>query len=135
MLYYVLVLKPEKNRVAKRTKTVCLDFDGVIHSYKRSWINEKVIPDPPVDGAKEFIAKLRQNRRVVVKSVRCEISDEGMQAVKDYLAKHEIEVDGVVKTCPRNASLMVDDKVLRFNGVWSDELLDEIENFVPWNRK
>lgn len=121
--------------MVKRTKTVCLDFDGVIHSYKRRWINEKVIPDPPVEGVKEFIAKLRSIRRVVVKSVRCEISDAGMQAVKDYLVKHDIEVDGVVKTCPRNASVLLDDKVVRFNGVYSDDLLDQLVNFVPWNRE
>lgn len=119
----------------KRTKTVCLDFDGVIHSYKKRWINEKFIPDPPVEGVKDFIDKLRVFRRVVVKSVRCEISDAGMQAVKDYLAKHDIEVDGVVKTCPRNASVLLDDKVIRFNGVYSDELLDKLTDFVPWNRE
>jgi Lar family restriction alleviation protein len=119
----------------KRTKTICLDFDGVIHSYKTRWINEKVIPDPPTEGVKEFIAKLREVRRVVVKSVRCEISDAGMDAVKAYLDKYGIEVDGVVKTCPRTASLLVDDKVLTFRGIWTDELFDQIINFVPWTKE
>ena len=115
-------------------KTIVLDFDGVIHSYKTRWIKETVIPDPPVDGVKEAIEKLRKVRRVLVKSVRCMISDAGLEAVKEYLDKWGIVVDGVVKEIPRNASVVVDDRVLRFSGDWSDEYLDQIVNFTPWNR-
>lgn len=34
---------------------LCLDFDGVIHSYTSGWKGAAVIPDPPVPGALEFI--------------------------------------------------------------------------------
>lgn len=34
---------------------LCLDFDGVIHSYASGWKGAAVIPDPPVPGALEFI--------------------------------------------------------------------------------
>lgn len=115
-------------------KTIVLDFDGVIHSYKTRWINERVIPDPPVDGVKEAIAKLREKVRVVVKSVRCMISDAGLEAVKAYLQKWDIVVDGVVKEIPRNASALVDDRVITFKGDWSDEFLDQVVNFKPWNK-
>lgn len=115
-------------------KIIVLDFDGVIHSYKNRWINEKVIPDPPVDGVKEAIEKLRKKYRVFVKSVRCMMSDAGLEAVKAYLDKHGIVVDSVVKEIPRNASLLVDDRVLTFSGDWSDGFLEQIDNFKPWNR-
>jgi hypothetical protein len=115
-------------------KTLVLDFDGVIHSYQQKWINEYTIPDPPVPGAKEGVAKLRKKWRVLVKSTRCAISDKGMQAVKDYLAKWQIVVDGVVKTPPPFASLMVDDKVLTFRGDWSDNFLQQVDDFKPWTK-
>lgn len=34
-----------------------LDFDGVIHSHSSGWQGPRTIPDPPVPGALEFIAK------------------------------------------------------------------------------
>lgn len=34
---------------------LCLDFDGVIHSYTSGWKGARVISDTPVPGALEFI--------------------------------------------------------------------------------
>ena len=34
---------------------ICVDFDGVIHSYKSGWRGVAVIPDPPVPGAIEWL--------------------------------------------------------------------------------
>ena len=36
-------------------KILCLDFDGVIHSYTSPWRNARKIPDPPVDYAFRWI--------------------------------------------------------------------------------
>ncbi len=36
----------------KMTKPIlCVDFDGVVHSYTSGWKGETVIPYPPVNGA------------------------------------------------------------------------------------
>lgn len=40
-------------------KIVCLDFDGVIHSYTSGWQGPRTISDPPVPGAMEFIVRLQ----------------------------------------------------------------------------
>ena len=45
--------------------TVCFDFDGVIHSYTSGWKGDDVIPDPPVEGIKEVIDKLRADVNVL----------------------------------------------------------------------
>lgn len=115
-------------------KIVVVDFDGVIHSYRTRWIKETVIPDPPVDGVAEGIQKLRKKFKVLVKSVRCMMSDAGLEAVKKYLEEWKITVDGVVKEIPHNASLIIDDRVMTFKGDWSDSFLDQVENFKPWNK-
>jgi hypothetical protein len=36
---------------------LCLDFDGVLHSYSSGWQGPRCIPDPPVPGALEFLVK------------------------------------------------------------------------------
>lgn len=78
------------------TPTVVFDFDGVIHSYTSGWKGKTVIPDPPVQGIREAINDIRKLYRVVVVSTRCDTPD-GIMAVKEYLAKHDIVVDDVMK--------------------------------------
>jgi len=36
---------------------LCVDFDGVIHSYTSKWVDEATIPDPPVPGALRWLWK------------------------------------------------------------------------------
>ena len=42
-------------------KIICVDFDGVIHSYTTGWRGETHIPDPPVPGALKWLADLINN--------------------------------------------------------------------------
>ena len=39
-------------------KTICLDFDGVLHSYKSGWQGPRKVPDGPVPGAIDFLLDL-----------------------------------------------------------------------------
>ena len=41
-----------------KLKDLCIDFDGVIHSYKSGWKGPSVIPDEPVKGAFEWLTLL-----------------------------------------------------------------------------
>ena len=62
----ILAMYPESE---KFKPTICVDFDGVIHSYTSGWDGDPVPHDMPVLGAKQAIAALRENYRVVVCSV------------------------------------------------------------------
>lgn len=112
--------------------TVVFDFDGVIHSYKSGWKGAGVIPDPVVPGIGEAISQLREHGyMVVVVSTRCS-SDDGMEAVKKYLANHSIVVDGVLAEKPP-AVCYIDDRAICFDG-HPESLLRQVETFVPWHQ-
>src|SRR4029453_11377940 len=50
--------------IEERRRTVCLAFDGVLHSYRSGWCGIEVIPDPPIHGTKEAVARLRKSYRI-----------------------------------------------------------------------
>ena len=75
-----------------------------------------MIPDPPIHGTREAIARLRKVYRVVVHSTRCR-APEGCEAIKQWLARHGIEVDEVCEHKPP-AVVYVDDRAVPFRGDW-----------------
>lgn len=114
-------------------QTVVFDFDGVIHSYKSGWQGPTIIPDEPVEGIKEAIAEIRAaGYEVVVVSTRCE-SLEGQNAISEYLKKHGIEVDRIMKEKPP-AIVYIDDRAICFDGK-ADSLLEKIQRFQPWYQR
>lgn len=54
----------------KTLPILCVDFDGVIHSYKSGWKGPRCIPDPPVDGAFEFLVSAVEHFQVCIYSSR-----------------------------------------------------------------
>ena len=112
--------------IVRPRRTVCLDFDGVLHSYRSGWCGADVIPDPPIHGTRESVALLRQQYRVVVYSARCHTED-GRRAVQSWLEKHQIVVDEVCEHKPP-ALVYVDDRAVRFRGNW-DDVITEIRQF------
>jgi hypothetical protein len=116
----------EKLGITRLRRTVCLDFDGVLHSYRSGWCGAEIIPDPPIHGTREAVARLRQQYRVVVLSSRCH-SEEGRRAVRSWLQRHDIAVDEVCEHKPP-ALVYVDDRAIRFRGNW-DDLLTDIRQF------
>jgi hypothetical protein len=113
----------EKHGVFLARRTVCLDFDGVIHSYRSGWCGSDVIPDPPIHGTREAVARLRKTYRVVIHSSRCH-TPEGRDAIAHWLAKHGIEVDEVCEHKPP-AVVYVDDRAIPFRGDW-DQVMHDI---------
>jgi len=65
---------------------ICLDFDGVIHSYVSGWKGPRNIPDPPVNGAIEFIINtlIEDKYKVAIYSSRSRYLG-GRRAMKKWL--------------------------------------------------
>ncbi len=72
-------------------KTICLDFDGVIHSYTSGWKGVSNIPDSPVPGALEFIlGAFAKGFEVAIYSARSS-AWRGRIAMKKWLRHHTAE--------------------------------------------
>ena len=66
---------------------LCLDFDGVCHSYISGWKGAAVVPDPPVDGLFEFLLDASQYFDTVIFSSRSQ-QEGGTAAMHDWCIKH-----------------------------------------------
>lgn len=113
-------------------RTLAVDFDGVLHSYTSGWKGAVEIPDPPTDGAIEFLQAMRKHYRVVVFTTRAE-TPAGVIAVRDYLHQHgyPISLSDITYTKPP-AVVYLDDRALRFDGTFPT--LEQIrEATIPWN--
>jgi hypothetical protein len=111
--------------------TICLDFDGVIHAYTSGWQGAANVPDGIVEGTKEAVARLRERFTVKVFSARCG-QEGGVEAIKEFLSKHEVEVDEIPLTKPPSL-VYVDDRGVTFKGDW-DSCIEEIMNFRQWQK-
>jgi hypothetical protein len=119
---------------------LCLDFDGVIHSYSSGWKGADVIPDPPVPGTFDFIRRAQKHFRVAIYSSRSQ-QPGGLEAMKDYVALNSeigfrdpiVDLEWPLEKPP--AMLTIDDRALCFTGSWADYDCEELLNFKPWNKR
>jgi hypothetical protein len=112
---------------------VCIDFDGVLHSYISKWESEAIIPDQPVPGAQMAIQEyLDAGFRVAVFSSRSG-TKAGRQAMAKWCTENNFP-DGMEfpKEKPP-AILNIDDRGFCFEGNFPTA--DFIMKFKPWNRR
>ena len=131
---------------------ICVDFDGVIHSYASGWKGVSVIPDPPVKGAIEWLvehlpvpdalggcfAPEYKGPVVQIYSSRSK-SWLGRRAMRKWLITNglprEYIDDGLLKfpTQKPGAFLTIDDRAICFNGQFPST--SDMMGFKPWNKK
>lgn len=130
---------------APRKPILCLDFDGVLHSYTSGWKGADVIPDPPVPGWLEFIAEADKHFEVHIYSSRSNRAG-GIEAMQDWVWKHATNGAKVDETVSMPAAIIrlkwpiekpaamvtIDDRALTFTGVWPD--IAALLAFKPWNK-
>lgn len=117
---------------------LCLDFDGVIHSYKSGWKGADVILDKPVPGALDFMKRAHEHFDIQIYSSRSNEAG-GIVAMQLWLSVH-LEAEGLMgpwaheikfPTRKPPAKVTIDDRAITFTGVWPE--LDALIKFKPWN--
>jgi hypothetical protein len=136
-----------------RKPILCLDFDGVLHSYSSGWKGADIIPDPPTEGMAEFLDKAVEVFDVQVFSSRTH-QPGGVDAMKqfiwDALAHHfdcpfagdprgldrALAVRDAISypTEKPPAMISIDDRALCFTGNWADFDPQRLKEFQPWNK-
>jgi hypothetical protein len=130
---------------------ICVDFDGVIHSYASGWQGADVISDEPVPGAIEWLmehlpcpepicamAPEYIGPEVVIYSARSS-QRGGIKAMQNWLVKHGLHPsyisEGILKfpeTKPP-AFLTLDDRAICFTGRFPTK--EEMLGFRSWQNK
>ena len=130
---------------------ICVDFDGVIHSYTSGWRGISEIPDDPVPGAIEWLID-----HLPVPDAICSMAPEykgpvvqiyssrskswrGRRAMKKWLIKHGLPecyiTEGILKFPSKKpaAFLTIDDRAICFDGTFPTS--SDMMSFKPWNKK
>ena len=114
---------------------LCLDFDGVLHSYTSKYTKPHQIHDDPTPGAKEALELYLQHFTVNVFSSRSHQLG-GMTAMYEWCRDNfGLEIAARLEF-PYNkppALVSLDDRALTFTGTWPD--LPTLKSFRPWNKK
>lgn len=124
--------------------TVCIDFDGVIHSYVSGWQGADVVSDPIVDGAIGFMLNcLNAGYTVAIFSSRSH-QKGGLSAMTTWLRKEAgntwydspggpgLENVKFPKEKP-SAIIYIDDRGYYFTGKFPP--IEFIKSFKTWQGK
>lgn len=138
------------------TPIICLDFDGVLHSYKRGWAKGRFasakILDGPTPGAMDWLRDAYESERVKVAIFSSRSKTPwGRFAMKRWFYRHLKERFGHQAgphmdplyleiyewvTWPwfkPSAFVTVDDRAVTFSGEWP--LVGSLLAFKPWNKR
>lgn len=121
---------------------LCLDFDGVLHSYESGWKGADVIPDAAVPGAIEFLAGAVNEFTVAIYSSRSG-QGNGIMAMQFWLklnlyrAMDQADADEILgqiqwPTEKPPALVTIDDRAITFTGEWPS--ISSLKDFKPWNK-
>jgi len=126
-----------------RNRTLCVDFDGVIHSYASEYQGACVIPDPPVPGAFEWLTRTVEYNdaegntfTICIYSSRSK-EPGAIEAMKAWFEKHGLSRSTFDRlefpTQKPPAFLLIDDRAFRFEGVFPTQ--EWIIDYKSWVRK
>ena len=124
-------------------QTICVDFDGVLHSYTSKFTAPGEIHDPPVPNALGWLEDMLDSRLngggykyvVCIYSSRS-VDPKGIVAMKSWLQEHGMPPSYIERiefpTQKPVVWLTIDDRAICFRGTFPSEL--EIDSFKAWNK-
>lgn len=121
---------------ANRRMTIAVDFDGVLHSYTTPWSDAATIPDPPVDGAIEWLNEAVKQFAVFILTTRAD-QPGANHAVREWLVRNGFTGEVTITSKKVPALVYIDDRAWRFQGPGTFPPLDAIPGdpaFKPWNK-
>lgn len=134
----------------RKKMILCVDFDGVVHSYTSGFKGAAVIPDPPVPGALRWLWRATEWFDVQIYSSRSK-EPEARLAMRAWMSTHSAaEFDSDHPMCESDverpypigfahekpaAFMTIDDRAICFEGDWSEIEPSDILNFKPWNKR
>ena len=120
-------------RIPRDKPILCLDFDGVLHSYTSGWHGVGTVKDEPVPGALEAVEEYVKAFHVAVFSSRSYLPS-GVSAMQKYLKRHGFPVSDLrFPTDKPPSRIGLDDRVMTFNGTFPS--VEELMNFQPWYKQ
>lgn len=117
--------------------TLCVDLDGVIHSYtsgwREDWMTDPIkLLDPPVEGAINWLMQIRRDFEVVILTTRGSRVGSA-SAIMRWLRHHGYEGDDLLITDRKPPALVyLDDRAMRFEGPGSFPSAGDILRAKPW---
>jgi len=120
--------------------TLCLDFDGVIHSYEKGWQDGSIYGEL-TDGFVKWAEEAKKHFKLVIYSSRS-ATPEGIDAIIQWLevrlARQGSDVtvrDFEYADKKPAAWLTIDDRCVTFEGRWDWLRSEVLLDFKPWMQK
>lgn len=119
----------------KKKRTICIDFDGVLHDYSNGYQGENVFGEM-IQGADTATKVLKKNGNTIIIYTTRPATDE----LKAWLKEHDIAYDYInenpdqpkgAEGCKLIADIYIDDRGMCFRGQWDEWFLRQIGEFSP----
>lgn len=122
-----------------KKRTICIDFDGVLHDYSEGFKGKDVFGDMLSNADKGTQLLKKKGWTIIIYTTRPKTTK-----LEKWLKDHKIAYDYINENPnqPEDskggkliADIYLDDRGMRFNGQWSEWLMEEIAGFQPWQEQ
>jgi hypothetical protein len=124
----------KKKIIQDESRTIAIDFDGVIHSFEHGY-HDGTIYGTPIDGTHSALDSLAKKYKLVIYTAKAKKDrplingKTGTELIQEWLKKYELDkyVSEITAEKPR-CICYIDDKAITFQN-W-DQALNDITKFT-----